>query len=210
MTPIETATLKASAESAKGFLSKIFGPALDEVGLILQDNIKIRRLKNQLRNLEKVKKIVEKENISIQKVNLKVLVPYLENVSLEEDEILQELWANLFTNYIDKDKNLETTVYPSILSQVSTLDIEILNLFSNKNGSINLGGPINVGEKSVDYTDLSNLLRLGLVEEILSYYSTSSMNWNEEDERKSVTQDDNGDYRLTTFGTEFISACNRY
>lgn len=86
---------------AKDFLQKLIGPSVDELGLLFSDNVKLWRLKNQIINIEKIKKIIDKEKIGIKQVSLKVLIPYLEGVSLEDDETFPDLWAKLFTNYID-------------------------------------------------------------------------------------------------------------
>lgn len=209
MTPVETAALQESAKTAKGFLGKIFGPALDEVGLIIQDNIKLKRLKNQIRNLEKVRSIVEKEDISIKQVDLKVIVPYLDNVSLEEDESLQDAWANLFTNYIDSDINLLSTVYPSILSQISSLDLQILEHMSTLTGELQLYRPVSIGGHDISYYHLSNLIRLGLVEEVKSYTTKNSSSWHEIPEYLPVIQNDDGNYIITSFGSDFLDACRR-
>ncbi|KQN32358.1 hypothetical protein ASE92_17275 [Pedobacter sp. Leaf41] len=102
MTPIESESLVETAKTANGILTKLIGPAAEEWGGIISDNLKPRRLKNQIRNLKKVQQIVQDEGLKLRNVNLKVLFPYLENVSLEEDESLQNMWANLFTNYLCK------------------------------------------------------------------------------------------------------------
>ena len=115
---LKSSTIEKSLDLAKDFLQKLIGPSVDELGLLFSDNVKLWRLKNQIRNLEKVKKIVDEEKIDIKQVNLKVLIPYLEGVSLEDDETLQDLWAKLFTNYIDTSKNLTINVYPNILKQL--------------------------------------------------------------------------------------------
>lgn len=209
MTPIETAALQQSAESAKGFLNKIFGPALEEYGQIFQDNIKVRRFKNQIKNLEKVKAIVEKENLSIKQVNLKVLVPYLENVSLEEEESLQNKWANLFTNYIDAEVNLTSTVYPAVLAQLSSFDLEILEYMLPFDKGVDLHRRHSVGDRDISYLHLSNLIRLGLIEEVKSYYTKTNSTWDDEPVHLSIMENNGADYVVTAFGAEFIDACKR-
>ena len=95
------------------------------MGLLLSDNVKVWRLKNQIRNLNKVEQYVKTRGINVKKVNLK-LFPYLEGVSMEEDDKLQDVWARLMTNYIDSKKNLSLTVYPNILKQLWTNEVNIL------------------------------------------------------------------------------------
>ena len=40
--------ISAACEAAKEFLQKIAGPAAEEVGLLLQDKVRIYRFRNQL------------------------------------------------------------------------------------------------------------------------------------------------------------------
>jgi hypothetical protein len=132
---------------------------------------------------------------------LKILFPYLEGVSLEEDEELQDLWANLFVNYIDADKNLLISVYPFILSQISTDEVKIL-LDLEKNG---LNKPITnfedlpkkKAEAPVKQEWIANLERLGVIEPVIMTGIGGLGNANM------------GIYYLTNFGNEFLKACKR-
>ena len=127
------------------------------------DNVKIWRLNNQIRNLGKVKKIVEEHHIDIKQVNVKVLLPYLEGVSLEEDETLQNMWANLFVNYIDVSVNLASNVYPSVLSQISTQEVRILTELKSEYSrelAVDRSRHHRLGHNS---NDAANLVRLGLI-----------------------------------------------
>lgn len=201
---LKSSTLEKGLELAKDLLDKIAAPAAEELGLLISDNIKHRRLKNQINNLVKVRKIVDDNGLSLKEVNLKVLFPYLEGVSVEEDETLQDMWANLFANYIDSKSNLKLTVYPSILKQISTKEVEIL-----KNASTIK--KIENGEESYEMVklvegensfELNNLNRLGLMinhEEINSFPT-----WNN---RVHSYINQTGYYSVTNFGFDFIEAC---
>src|SRR5690606_19637241 len=79
-------------KQSKGLLSSLFGPSIDEFGGILSDNIKLRRLKNQVKIFKKAEEYLRKNNIDPKSVNLKVLAPLIEYSSLEENEILQNKW----------------------------------------------------------------------------------------------------------------------
>lgn len=156
---IKSSTLEKGLEVVSGFLKTIIGKPAEEFGLMLADNVKLWRLNNQIRNLKKVQKICEKAKIKTKQVDLKVLMPYLESVSLEENDELQNLWANLFVNYIDSNKNLATHVYPSILSQLSSDEVKLLKYFVN-----NLTLPIEsersfeTWKKTADEPKLRNLI----------------------------------------------------
>jgi len=207
---IKSSTIEKSLDLAKDFLQKLIGPSVDELGLLFSDNVKLWRLKNQIRNLEKVKKIVEDGKIDIKQVNLKVLIPYLEGVSLEEDETLQDLWANLFTNYIDTSKNLTINVYPNILKQLSTNEVTILRFLQSNGNKLTTNGYKTNKEINFTSEEIANLERLGLIKEVLeiSQYggniddSTGQWKWDFEELAS-------GEFYITDFGFEFLNACER-
>src|SRR5688500_4034060 len=92
---IKSSTIEKGLELAKEFLGKLISPIIEEVGLLISDNIKFLRFKNQVKILLKAKDYVEKRNISIKEIPIKILVPLLEKASLEDNEPLQEKWAKM-------------------------------------------------------------------------------------------------------------------
>lgn len=98
---IKSSTIEKGPELAKDFLGRLINPTAEEVGLLISDNIKYFRFKNQVRILLKTKDYVEKKNIKIKEIPIKILVPLLENASLEDNDSLQNKWANLLVNMID-------------------------------------------------------------------------------------------------------------
>ena len=108
-----------SLDLAKSLLSKILGPPIEELGLLLGDNVKYLRYKNQIRILEKAEKYISKKSLSTKQIPIKILVPLLDKASLEEDEYLQEKWANMLVNMVTSEKNYQSQIFPYILSQLS-------------------------------------------------------------------------------------------
>ena len=145
-------------DAAKNFLGKLIGPAVEEVGLLIADPIRAWRFNNQLSMLGKAEARIKQKGISVKKISVKNLVPLLELSSLEEDDNLQQMWVNLFVNYVDADKSYASSVFPYILSQLSSREAEQLNDFAEAN-HISFKGLL------VSETELYNLLRLGLVKE---------------------------------------------
>ncbi len=197
MTPPESAALEETVKTTGNFFIRAFIPAADTFGLIRHDNMNVRRLKNQIACLKKVRKIVEDEGLTMKQVNLKALFPLLEGIALEEgengDETLQDMWTNLLVNYIDSSKNLASHVYPSILSQLSTHEVEILQYMMKKSGSVNVwfqGHPNE--EMYYPNEELANLVRLGLIV-------------GEGRETQGIFHE----YRINSFGYAFLSACTR-
>lgn len=201
---IKSSTIEKGLELAKGLLDKIAAPAAEELGLLFGDNVKHRRLSNQIKNLDKVRTIVEAKGLTLKQVNLKVLFPYLEGIAVEEDDTLQDMWANLFVNYIDSTSNLQLTVYPSILKQLSTNEVVMLKEASYIDDTPKFG----IALKRIEYKhehnsyELNNLERMGLMIEETKIFTVN----NYSDRLKSEV-DYTGMYTITNFGLDFIKAC---
>jgi len=116
---IKSSTIEKGLELAKEFLGKLISPTIEEVGLLISENVKYLRFKNQIKILLKAKSFVEKEKISLKEIPLKILVPLLDKASLEDDETMQDKWANMLVNLVDSEKNLQNQIFPYLLSQIS-------------------------------------------------------------------------------------------
>lgn len=73
---IGSSTVEKIIDVTNGYLQKFIGPSTDEICLCWSDNLKVWRLKNMLRNQEKVDKLIKEKGISTKQINLKVLFPY--------------------------------------------------------------------------------------------------------------------------------------
>lgn len=116
---LTSTVIEKTIEGAKNFLEKLIMPAVEESGLLIRDQISLFRFNNQIKMLNKAKKICELQNISPKQISLKLLVPLLDYSSIEEDELLQYKWATLLSNLVDSEQNIENHVFPYILSQLS-------------------------------------------------------------------------------------------
>lgn len=116
---ITSTAIEKGIDLAKDFLDKLIIPTVEETGLLLRDKVTMWRFNNQVKMLIKAKDNCEKHGINPKTVSLKVLCPLLDYAGLEENEILQDKWANLLTNMVDSSQNIENHVFPYLLSQVS-------------------------------------------------------------------------------------------
>lgn len=154
---ITSTTIEKGIDLVKDFVEKFLGSSIEEAGLFISDNIKLRRFKNQIKILDKAQRIVAESNITVKQISLKNLVPLLEYSSLEEDETLQEKWSNLLVNFIDKNGKYESVIFPFILSQLSSREVyELEQLYTSI-----------INNPTIRYTDnieVQNMIRLGLVQ----------------------------------------------
>lgn len=132
----KSSTVEKGFELAKEFLGKVISPTLEEVGLLISDNIKFLRFKNQVKILLKAKDYVEKNNISLKEIPIKILVPLLERASLEDEEKLQDKWSNMIVNMVDSESNFQNQIFPHILSQLSLAEYEALQKILQKENEL--------------------------------------------------------------------------
>jgi hypothetical protein len=124
---------KRIVDGAEKFLSKLLGPAISESGQLISDQIRFRRFKNQVTIFTKAKDLLEEKGIQPKQVNLKILAPLVEYSSLEEDEKLQTIWANVVANISTYDTeqsfNLKCI---EILKEITPHEILLLDYIFEK------------------------------------------------------------------------------
>ncbi|MGH7195598.1 MAG: hypothetical protein ACREGA_02350 [Candidatus Saccharimonadales bacterium] len=145
---------------------------MQEIGSLVYDNVRLWRVKNQVNVLEKASKLVKAHNLDVDSINLKILVPLLQNASLEEDDALQDKWAAMLANAATKNLPIEIA-FPKILAELSSLEVKVLDwLYVNKQTtSIDL----NTIERHFELEEgklevpADNFLRLGIWERFAQY-----------------------------------------
>ena len=206
MNEVTKIAAEEATKTANGLLAKVFGPGAETMGINMAQGIRLRAVQNQIRGLKKLAEICEKEKFSMRQVNIKAVFPYLEGIALEEEPVVEDLWANLMANYLDTAKNLEQTVYPSILKQLSTADVHRLKTFSEHRFITVVPREIigQIGEPVYTYEAISNLERLGLIKVNIKVGIMRSQLENSIINRLGMQH-----YLMTEFGKGFYEACQR-
>jgi len=109
---------KQILEKTEEFMKTILGPAANEFGELLGDKVRFRRFKNEIKIFGKARKLVEDNNLDINQLNLKTVVPLIEKSSLEEDEDLQDKWSNLLANMASSP---QSGLEPKLVATLSSL-----------------------------------------------------------------------------------------
>lgn len=94
---------KRIVDGAEKFLGTLLGPTLTESGQLISDKLRYRRFKNQVLIFSKAQNLLKENGINPKQVNLKVLSPLIEYSSLEEDEGMQNTWAQVIANISSYD-----------------------------------------------------------------------------------------------------------
>jgi hypothetical protein len=202
---VTSTAVEKGLEIVGDFLKAIVIAPSQELGGILEDRVKLWRFKNQINILQKAEEHIAKNGITTKKIALKTLVPLLEEASLEEEETLKQKWINLLVNYVDSSQNLKNSVFPFILSQLSSNEVIALdNILKEKHKQSTYSLTDKFG---LDEAEIQNLIRLGIVESIVKYKTAKSrMNYGDNNQL-DVKMDGSLHYIVTKFGTTFIMAC---
>ena len=88
----------------------IAGPSIHELGMVLSDRVKLWRLENLIHISEKFERICKEKNLcptNLRPLTMAVGLPMLEHAANEEEDELQELWANLMVSATTNSESLE-------------------------------------------------------------------------------------------------------
>jgi hypothetical protein len=122
---------KESVDGVKKFLEIVCKPAAEEFGFLLSDKIRIWRLGNIIKILEKSNGKLEfnGEKIQLKKIHPKLINRIFEDGSLESDEQIQECWAGLIASSAEEFPNDNNIIYFEILRQLTKSELLLLKYF---------------------------------------------------------------------------------
>lgn len=123
---LSSTAIEKGIDAARSFVDKLVAPSIEELGLLLRDQVSLWRFGNQVKILNKAKALCERHDVSVKAISPKLLCPYLEHASLEDDEQLQDKWAALLMNMVDSRQNVQNHVFPYILSQLSRTEFNLV------------------------------------------------------------------------------------
>ena len=118
---------KILIDKTSAFLDRLLGPSVDETGYLLADRIRLRRLRNQVRILQRSEELLDSAGLTARPVPLQTLVPLIEKASLEEDPSLQEMWAQLLARAATSDARAGLQrLCVHVLSSISPAEAKVL------------------------------------------------------------------------------------
>ena len=118
-------------DSDKEFASKI---SKHNLFGMLGDQIASWRFRNAVRIFRKTEQLAKENGVSINFVPSKFLQQFVEASSLEEDDSLQSMWANLLVNK-SKSSNSVNILYINILKSLEPIEAELLQLLYRQSGA---------------------------------------------------------------------------
>lgn len=126
------AASKAVEESIKG-ISKFFGkicmPAAEEFGLLLRDRVTLFRLKNLENIVNKAKKRIGDNEVSISgDTDPRIIKEIIEEGSWASDDAIQSMWAGLISaSAQDGKSNNDCLIYVDLLKRLTPFQARLIN-----------------------------------------------------------------------------------
>lgn len=119
-------------ERAGTFLNGVFSPAAQELGHLFGEQMRFWRFRNSVRILEKAQAIIDERGLKpeqIKPLGFGEGLLIFEASSLEEDDVVQGLWARLMANAVDPERATKPEkVYLEILKALSSREVMFLEL----------------------------------------------------------------------------------
>lgn len=120
-----------ATEKLGSFVSRLIHEPLDEVMGILTDRLQFFRWERRVRFTRRANEIIEGRAIEepLSTISPKLAFPIIENASMEENDELQDIWANLLASAVDPSfEGVIRSAFIDILKQLEVIDAHILNL----------------------------------------------------------------------------------
>jgi hypothetical protein len=123
-----------ATRDAGSWVGRILGRPLDELSKQWTDRITTRRIESAIYDWERLESLMHKTIQRLQKRGVKirrslapkVLLPLLEHATMEQEEDLHGLYANLLATGVDADRDEIHRKYVSTLAELTRRDAEVL------------------------------------------------------------------------------------
>jgi Abortive infection alpha/Protein of unknown function (DUF2806) len=86
-----------AGEKIADLVNKLAGPLAEEVGMMLGDKVRVYRVKNWIKTVEKTERLLRVAKLPANAVPPRLFLPIMEASSIEDNETLQDMWAGLLT-----------------------------------------------------------------------------------------------------------------
>ena len=211
-------------EKVGGFVAKVIGEPVECAVGMLSDKLRFMRWERQIRMVDKCEEIIKKRKIEgrLRPVPPKLALPIMENASLEENDQLQDLWANLLSSALDPSfMEPVRSAFIDIIKQLEVIDAHILNFLYKSYRSALSRKEINENDRpssigwskeeiinalkispSIYHTSVDNLMRVRCVSPLVLILSGIRAG------NEPMTIDKGHDIIcLTSLGKGFVEAC---
>lgn len=120
-----------SIGAVKTFLETVCKPAAEEFGFLLSDKIRVWRLNNTVKILEKAnnKLHFDGDKLQLKQIHPKIINKIFEEGSWESDDEVQNYWASLISSSASEYPNDDNIIYFEILKQLTKTELLLIQHF---------------------------------------------------------------------------------
>jgi hypothetical protein len=110
-------------------IKSIFGGSAEQIGLMWTDALAARRIRRLVPLMESVRTVLKDAHIDPRQIPDNIWLPILQEATLQDDETLQEKWANLLANAADpRQTNPVIPSFSSILKDLTFREARFLDV----------------------------------------------------------------------------------
>ncbi len=154
-----TESIAPSINGATGTIKKFVDSPLEEIGGLVADSLRRKRILNWVKFQPKLKKYMVEAGVTEVRATIPSRVEYdlIEAITREDDDELQNLWAQLTTNIINPNTPIDDYGWQiALLKQLSPLEISILKkiVFAPKGMKEKYGGGFPTGLLPEDFPEV--------------------------------------------------------
>jgi len=214
--------LAVLSEGGKTFIQKVTGGALEEAGGHFADNMRLRRVKNQIDIINEASRYAEEKGISPKAISWKTVCPLMDYAGNEEDPSMKSRWVRLLLNASDpKACAADRPDFVQALNEITAKEAKLLdNLYEVAIGVNKLSNKL-LGDRGLDFdgfkrhVDISkeeyelacdNLTRLRLTSNPIGAFSDLATGSHSIGGGTSTFADK---LCLTVYGKYFVEACTK-
>lgn len=220
MMPDNGSELLKITDKVADLVQRLAGPMAEEVGLMLGDKVRVYRVKNWIRTAQKTERLLREASLSPNAVPPKLLLPIIENSSLEDNDSLQELWAGLLATASQLNDSMSPS-FIETLKQLTPVEARHLEEISKTVTLPGRGGPttnmpippLSVHRAGGAQPGVSSdtFERLGLIQRDIDV-RLKNPNWSREPNSigqaiDSIKTEMRYQFVFTKYGSKFLEAC---
>lgn len=110
------------------FFATVMGESIDATCGMLADSLKYKRWERQIKLVKEAERLIYDKNLSNRFIPIspKLVLPIFQNASIEEDNLLHDLYAKLLVTAIDPEVETRRTAFVETIRQLEPIDVKIL------------------------------------------------------------------------------------
>jgi hypothetical protein len=141
MTDEERELLKVGADAAfKPFADlaeRLFGGSVEQIGGAWEDRLKVRRQIRRIKLMKKLQEAIEDAGFAPNSIQDAIWIPALQEASLQDDDTLQTMWANILANAADPrgTKTIEP-IFIEMLKGLTSREVRFLDVLTRDTNNI--------------------------------------------------------------------------